>query len=363
MGRGWVFGVAAHDPHTPRETWWTGYNDQLPDGAITSGSTNPNYTQRRVMHLLSYLLESCPGREGGCPGADPTRISVSGQSMGGTGSLFLAVNYSRHFTALSSLIGGTTPHFLSTGQQATLTALWGSKDLGLPSDKGTNVWDQYDASRAVFHDKDFRNLHFSTISGKNDPTINFKAMVGISPVTNSSFLAALQKEGVGHFVVWDQRAHGSLPTWWEPLDDGSFLRRNLAFPAFSNGSADDNAGEPDGLGGFTGASQGALNQYLRWDSTNIVDTRDELAMPIRADIDTTGIDSPPRKNKYDGPLPITADVTIRRIQQFQMLPGETVNWNYNGKSGSVSANEDGSVTVPGLEIQTSFIPLVLNRPR
>ncbi len=345
-GRGWIFGIAAHDPHTPRETWWTGYNDQLPNGAITSGSTNPNYTQRRVMHLLSYLLESCPGREGGCPGADPTRISVSGQSMGGTGSFFLAVNYSRHFTGLNSRIGGTTPYFLSPDQQATLTALWGSKDLGLPSDRGINVWDQYDASRAIFHDKDFRNLHFSTISGKNDPTINFKAMVGISPVTGYSFLGALQKEGVGHFIIWDQRAHGSLARWWEPLDEYSFLRRNLAFPAFSNGSADDDAGEPDGMGGFTGASQGALNQHLRWDSANIIDTRDKLSMPIKANID----------------LPMTADVTIRRIQQFQLLPGETINWSYNGASGIVSANEDGSVTVQGLAMTIDFVPLVLTRP-
>ncbi|MCF6323920.1 MAG: hypothetical protein L3J89_06305 [Gammaproteobacteria bacterium] len=377
VGRGWIFGVAPHDPHRPTETWWTGYNNQLPDGEISNGS-NPDYTQRRVMHLLSFLLENCPGwRTEGCPGADLERISVSGQSMGGTGSHFLAINYARHFAEVSSRIGGTTPHFLSNGQQGTLASIWGSKAAGLPDEQGRNVWEHYDASRAALNDKDFRNLHFSTISGKNDPTISFNAMVGVSPVTATSFIGALQQEGIGHLVVWDQRAHGGSDpllgaTWWQktiqsPPDENFFLRRNRAFPAFSNSSTDDDSGAPDGMGGFTGTLRGAKNRYLQWDNVNIIDTRDQLSVPIKVDIDTTGTPPadpslPPQGNKYYGSLPITADATIRRIQQFQLLPGETVRWSYAGNSGTVSANNDGSVTVPNLEMLTSFTPLVLTRP-
>ena len=378
VGRHGLFGVA---PDDPVDNWWSGYNDQMPlepDQTINAG-TIPNYTQRRVMHLLSYLLDGCPDlvTEGvnECPGADPERISVFGQSMGGTGSLFLAINYARHFAEVGSRIGGTTPHFLSPGHQAQVTSFWGTKDFGLLSDRGINVWELYDSSRAALNNKDFRNLHFRTISGKKDLLIRFDAMVGLSPVTGKSFFTVLQDEGIGHFNVWDQRAHetnepGLSSVWWSemgPLNETiSFLSRNLAFPAFSNSSADDEAGEPDGLGGYTGALRGARNRYLRWDSANIVDTRSQLIMPIKVDIDTTG-DTPPAegypalKKEYYGQLPIIADVTIRRIQQFQMLPGETINWSYGGKSGTVSANDDGSVTVRGLEITISFTPLVLTR--
>ena len=376
VGRAGYFGVAPHDPNA---TWWTGYNDQLPleSGKTINIGTIPNYTQRRVMHLLSYLMNGCPdlvtNGENACPGVNPERIAVSGQSMGGTGSFFLAINYGYHFAEISTRIGGTTPHFLTLGQQDGLIRFfWGAKNLGLPDEKGTNVWDLYDSSRAALDNKHFRNLHFSTISGKNDPVISFDAMVGISPVEDISFLSALQqKEGIGHLSVWDQRAHGGnepglSANWWNALDDTSFLSRNLAFPAFSNGSADDDAGVADGMGGYTGSLRGAKNRYLRWDSANIIDTRDQLSMPIKADIDTTGTPPaagyPPTGNNYFGPLPITANVTIRRIQQFQMLPGETIHWSYNGKSETVSANDDGSVTVPGLEMTTSFTPLVFTRP-
>jgi len=375
VGRAGYFGVAPHDPNA---TWWTGYNDQLPleSGKTINTGTIPNYTQRRVMHLLSYLMNECPdlvtNGENACPGVNPERISVSGQSMGGTGSFFLAINYGYHFAEISTRIGGTTPHFLTLGQQDGLIRFfWGAKNLGLPDEKGTNVWDLYDSSRAALNNKHFRNLHFSTISGKNDPVISFDAMVGISPVEDISFLMALQQEGIGHLSAWDQRAHGGNEPglsayWWNALEDISFLSRTLAFPAFSNGSADDDAGVPDGMGGYTGTLRGAKNRYLRWDSANIIDTRDQLSMPIKADIDTTGTPPaagyPPTGNNYFGPLPITANVTIRRIQQFQMLPGETIHWSYNGKSGTVSANDDGSVTVPGLEMATSFTPLVFTRP-
>ncbi len=361
VGNAGRFGVA---PHDPVDTWWTGYSDQLPNGTATHG-TVPNYTQRRVMHLFSYLAENYPG-------VDLERVSVSGQSMGGTGAYFLALRYARHFSFIFSRIGGTTPHHLSDGQKDDLARRhWGSADLGLPTDLGVNVWQYYDASRGILNDHDFRNLHFSTVVGQNDNTIHFRHMVAASPVTGISFLSALQEKAVGHFIVWDQRAHSGSEgpplnaNWWEPLDEASALVRNQAFPAFTNGSADDDPGLPDGKGGYTGTLRGAMNRYLRWDSENITDTREQLIMPIKVDIDTKGAPPDPgypaTANHYYGPLPITADVTIRRIQHFQLLPEEAINWSYNGASGIIYANDDGSVTVPNLEMAPTYTVLTLTR--
>jgi len=367
VGRAGFFGIAPHDVNN---TWWTGYNEDLPAGPVTGG-INPNYTQRRVMHLLSYLMESCPGLAGGCPGIDPQRISISGQSMGGTGSFFLAINYGYHFSDINARLGGTTPYFLTGGQQDMLTNLWGAESLGLLNDRGVNTWQGFDSSRAALNNYFFRNLHFSTISGQNDLVIHFNAMAGASPVTDRTFFSVLQEEGIGHFSVWDQRAHTvsdpDLPgIWWEPLDEASFFRRDLAFPAFSNGSADDDEGKADGTGGFTGALRGAKNRYMRWDSDNIIDTRELLSIPIRVDIDTTGTTPPtagfpPLDNEYYGLLPITSDVTVRRIQKFQVLPEETIIWEYNGSTGIVNANSDGSVTVPNLTMVPTFTVLTLQR--
>ncbi|NOZ53108.1 MAG: hypothetical protein GXP08_08200 [Gammaproteobacteria bacterium] len=364
VGNGSRFGVA---PHDPVDTWWTGYSDQLPlpDGESIRSGTVPNYTQRRVMHLFSYLAKHYKG-------IDLERVSVSGQSMGGTGSYFLALRYARHFSFIFSRIGGTTPHYLSDGQQRDLGRRhWGLADLGLSSDLGTNIWQLYDASRGILNDYDFRNLHFSTVVGQNDNTIHFRHMVAPSPVTGVSFLDALQNKAVGHYIVWDQRGHSGSEgpplnaNWWTPLDDASALVRNRAFPAFTNGSADDDPGLPDGQDGYTGTLRGAINRYLRWDSANIVDTREQLSMPVKVDVDTSGIPPnpgyPPTENHYYGPLPITTDVTMRRIQNFQLLPGEAVRWRYKDASGIVSANADGSVTVPNLEMASTYTVLTLTR--
>ncbi|MCF6264895.1 MAG: hypothetical protein L3J24_15085, partial [Xanthomonadales bacterium] len=102
----------AISPHDSNNTWWTGYNDQFPDGDASQG-TVPNYTQRRVMHLLSYLVEHYQG-------VDLDRVSIGGQSMGGTGAHFTALRYARHFASVFSRIGGTAAQLLSTGQQGML---------------------------------------------------------------------------------------------------------------------------------------------------------------------------------------------------------------------------------------------------
>ena len=94
-------------------------------------------------------------------------------------------------------------------------------------------------------------------------------------------------------VVWDEGGHGSADPflgnrWWDnwnrATDEITFLHRKLAFPAFSNSSADDDPGDggPNGRQtwddtrgyagsvstpgdtGFNGQLAGARNRYLRW---------------------------------------------------------------------------------------------------
>ncbi len=363
-GTGGGSGHFAVSPNDTENTWWTGYNDQMPNGVLVDG-TVANYTQRRAMHLFSYLVANYPG-------VDLERVSVSGQSMGGTGSHFLALRYARHFNLISSRIGGTASQLLSNGQQTMLRAFWGGDvSEGIIDDLGYNVWEFYDSSRALLEDKDFRNLHFTSVVGQNDNTINFRHMVGQSPLTGLSFIDALQQEGVGHYIVWDQRAHGATEgpplgaNWWRPIDSDSILVRNKAFPAFSNSSADDNPGVPDGANGFTGRLRGVINRYQRWDGTNIVDTRELFSIPLKVDIDTSGTPPdpkyPPKDNFFYGTTPIISDITIRRFQNFQLIAGESVNWQYNGQSGIVLANNDGSVTLSNLEMMPTFTELVLTR--
>ena len=354
-----LFGLSPHDSDN---TWWTGYNDQYPDGVLADGVVH-NHTQRRVMHLLSYMVENYPG-------VDLNRVRADGQSMGGTGSFFLALRYARHLTSINSRIGGTSVHFIYNGSSPRLIQYWGTQDLMVMNDLNINAWNYFDVSRGLIADRSFRNMYFTSTVGKNDSLIVFDHVVKNSPVTGVSFFNTVQQQAIGHFLIWDQRAHSSSDGdlggfWWEPLDVASELVRNRAFPVFTNSSADDDVGTPDGLGGYTGSLRGGINRYQRWDSLNIVDTRDLLSVPIKVDIDTTGTPPetgfPPLNNYYYGVTPIVNDITIRRIQLFQVLPNEAINWTYDSNSGSVNANSDGSITISNIAMKTTYTTLTLQR--
>jgi hypothetical protein len=59
----------------------------------------------------------------------------------------------------------------------------------------------------------------------------------------------------------------------------------------------------------------------------------------------------------------TVDVTPRRVQRFQCLPGERIRWSFGKARGTVTAAADGSVTVPRLRLDEAWTSLVLEHER
>ncbi len=383
-GTGDQFRIYAHDPDN---TYWWGYSDQLPSGNPTTG-TVPNYTQRRVLHLLEWVLRTYPG-------ADPNRVYATGGSMGGAGSAALGLLYARHFCYVHSTIGQVIPRNHRPARISQLSTLWVSPADNLPDAFGMGNWDRGDLTRALVGVPEARNQFIYTKHGKDDSTIHFGAVVMDSPLTGLSFFDAAQNERIGHYVVWDEGGHGSNDPvmgshWWDDdfsliFDTTTYLRRDLPFPAFTHCAIDRDPGDGTGNGqqtwsdsagyagtvsvvgdtGWSGDIAGTRNRYLRWDSTNIIDTIDQLAMPLKV-LDGTGEDPPqtgypPKYDQLDDPLPVTVDVTVRRAQSFRCLAGEVLDWEFGTSNGSVTANQDGSVTVPALALTGTYTTLVLTR--
>ena len=374
-------------PHDSMNTYWWGYSEKLPDGEPDSG-TVPNYTQRRVLHLLEWVLENYPS-------ADANRVYVSGSSMGGAGSLKLGYLYGRHFAWVDSTLGQTIARNHRPYRITTLDNFWGDPALDLADHTGASVWDRLDMTRALAENPEARNQAVKTRHGKDDPTIHFGAAVQTSPLTGLSYYEALQAHRAGHYVIWDEGGHGSSDpvlgsSWWDngwsPIfDDTTFYQSNLAFPAFSNSSVDDDPGDGDGNGnqtwddstgysgtesiagdtGWNGEFAGARNRFLRWDSTNIVDSFEGFEVDLWVLNGSGG--SPPQDgypatgDQLDGELPVTVDVTIRRAQAFQLEPGEPVRWRFDDQAGEVEARVDGSVTIPALPLNLSPTRLILSR--
>jgi len=103
---------------------------------------------------------------------------------------------------------------------------------------------------------------------------------------------------------------------------------------------------------------------LRWDSTRIIDTPERLELPLRVLSGSGGL--PPRPgypttgDLLPGQLPVQVEVTPRRLQQFQLAPGETVHWSFGDQHGSVTTDPTGAATVP-LRLDITWQTLVMTR--
>jgi hypothetical protein len=375
-------------PADPMDSYWWGYSENLPAGSPTAGSV-PNYTQRRALHLLGWVLNNYPG-------ADPERVWVTGNSMGGAGALKLGLLKARHFCYVESVIGQTVAALHRPLRVEQLSTFWGTPTDNLDSGDDTNgVWHRLDLTRAIRDNVEVRRQFVFTKHSKDDPIIHFGSVVQKSPLTAVSFYEALQTYRLGHYVVWDEGGHGQDdpllgPFWsdwdWNRITDSqSSLRRDLPFPAFHKSSADQDPGDGTGNGkivwhensgyagdlstpgdtGWAGDIAGARNRFLRWDSSKIIDARDRIEMPLRVfdgeGKDPPAVGYPSIGNKVDASLPIQVSVSIRRVQHFQCLPGESIAWTLGEQSGSVVADDAGLVTVEKLKLTTQWQTLVLQR--
>jgi len=351
-------------PFDPLNTYWWGYAERGP-GVSPEAGTVPDFTARRVLHLVEYVLRHHP--------ADPERVYLSGHSMGGSGSLSIGAWYGRHFAFVESTSGQTVARNHRPSRLAQLSGLWGAPRANLSSGLGLGVWDALDLTWVLEHHPEAREQFLFVRHAKDDTVIHFGAAVLPSPLTTRPFYETLQAERIGHVVVWDEGGHShgdpSRPAgWWQTgwslaHDPVTYLRRDLAFPAFTRASTDDWPGDGSGNGrrpwseeaGFAGAVEtpgdtgwsgdpaGARNLGFRWDSRTLVDTEQVFEVALMAT------------------EPARADVTPRRVQGFRCLPGERVGWHLGEASGVVEADAEGVPTVPQLPLGPAWQTLRLSR--
>lgn len=361
-------------PADPDTTYWWGYDGQP-------------YTARRVLQLLGWVLDTFPG-------ADPERAYVVGTSMGGAGALTLGLLHARHWADAEADWAQAVPRRQRPGRLKPLMRLWGE-----PPRKGDmagqNPWDLQDVTRILVEERSARDQFLYVRHGKDDPVIHFGAAIMPSKLTDLSLYQALELARVGHYVVWDEAGHGPADPvlgkhWWDRgwsrvADPVTFVRRDLAFPAFTNSSANDEPGDgpraeappydptrgysrkvgTPGDTGWNGSVAGVLNRWLRWDARRIVDEFDRLELPLFV---VSGEGAPPPRPGYPtkgdlrpDPAPIRVTVTPRRVQRFRCLPSERVRWRFGAASGVVEADADGVVTIRDLEVKTTPEVLVLER--
>jgi len=123
------------------------------------------------------------------------------------------------------------------------------------------------------------------------------------------------------------------------------IRKNEAYPVFTGASTDNvypgsqNLAAPD--------QAGQINGYFRW--KNVTDSPEKFAMQLRL----------VKKNELSKPLDVpesaTADVTLRRLQSFHVMPGKTYRWRMISdgsdlQSGTVRSDDAGLLVIPKVRI-------------
>jgi hypothetical protein len=287
--------------------WWWGYHaiERAPQRYAES------YTpaERRLIAEIEWVLASFP--------IDRDRVYLSGVSMGGSGSLGLGMCRGDLFAAINVIVPAYAKHAL------------------------------------------FRMQH-----GEHPdppPVFDFTSQIDAWARGHEDFIAYCHANRFFLAMTWGHANHtGDARKFASPLGEFPWLtiRRNEAYPVFAEASTDNHY---PGFQNTTAPDQhGQSNAFFRWH--NLKDTESAFAMELRL----IGKDELHDAHEMACPTTATADVTLRRLQRFTLPAGTRFSWKMiaNGRirqSGESTVDATGSLTIPGLVIETAAAELRIGR--
>jgi hypothetical protein len=339
----WVITI---DDWTPNSTdfsltYYYGYHEGYDmfsgTNAVPSSGTLFNYTGVRVIHTVEWALKNLP--------VDTTRTYVTGYSMGATGTVFTVMMIPSKIAAMFIIapwLDLTIPPPTNPGPAAIVNRLWGTAETNLPTNQGYTRNERLDAFFLLRAHEDNSFPVVYTFCGKADLSTGWEEKVALYNLMDSTRL------GGHHF--WSNTNHYQVlmsSPWAPSFPNFSFLtkyRTNLSYPAFSHCSINDNPGNGNPT---NGDAIGSINGHLDWND-NIVDStnRWEITLRLKNLSTTFGSDIAPDS--------ATTDVSLRRLQAFNVPPGYGINWENRRRNTVVQqgffAYSGGLITIPGVKV-------------
>jgi hypothetical protein len=130
------------------------------------------------------------------------------------------------------------------------------------------------------------------------------------------------------------------------------VKKNEAYPVFTNASTNDQLPWPDNL---SDKKSGQVNGFFRW--KDVRDTPEAVEMSLFL------VKPSELKTKFAIPAEATADVSLRRLQVLRVAPGETVRWTFGTARGEAQADAMGCITVPRLKITAEPVTLRVGKAK
>lgn len=339
-------------PIDQSQTWFFGFardHDFRRGGDMGAGDTIVNYTEQRLLRMLYDLRRAPPAQA-----VDVHRQYIYGQSMGGSGTLAMALRYPNVFAAAYASEPMTDYRASGDGGgtdwRDDLAAKWGAIELNLPvaldgpggwagpllKYRGTGVWDWQNHRANVVSRSGDEIVPLGMAHGTNDTIIEW-ATQG-RPVY-AAFNRARRVWG-GAVSDADHSWLGFLglpPSLGMDSSQAPFygfqVKGNESMPGLSDGSTDLQL-PPTATGGFNQLIEWA-SSWNAWDAPPL-DTLARWQISLRATGDTQQ----------------TVSVTPRRLQVFRTSPGTVVRWTNvriaDGvvlQNGLATADADGLISI------------------
>lgn len=294
--------------------WWGGPqpNEKQPKNL----GLQPTPAERRVEDTVRWVLSQYP--------TNPDRVYLTGISMGGSGSLGIGMPRGDLFASIMVHVPAGALHVEQRMPFPPLEAAAGSKRPDPPV--------------------------VVAYSGVNDGWARDQAIL----------LKGMRAGRYALIDFWGHSGHDSTRQSIASKCDLAFsfpwleIRKNEAYPAFTSATSDSRAPwlTADGV---PADPSGQINAFFRW--KNVLDTPKSFAIELRLlnpeEITTT----------LPVPTESTADVTLRRLQNFHAAGGQEIEWEFRRQhevlaKGAVKADEAGLLTIPQLKI--TRLPTVLH---
>ena len=339
--------IKSTDTTKYQKTYWIGYWEgydrfQLPSTQpVPDNGLVVDYTMRRIDWELGWILDN--------ENVDPKRVSLLGGSMGGRGANYQARVHPERYAAYLTLSAGLVP-LDPSGVDPIVGSAAQNVQTNLPGSPG--VCDVMNPKTPLSDTE--RDIPFGKcVSGRNDPMAVWSA-------EQVQMYKDLNDTGWGSHIYWDERGHVYTEgSYWADsprlkAKELTLQRSDRSFPAFFNDDQDTfTAGRQPDMGNgdpADGATSGTWGGYYDWNRDTLVDS------PRLWEATIFLVSSSSNANDIATFNSSTADVAIRRPQQFAPPAGTTVDWSLTRLSDSQLLQSGQSTVAPnGLVIVSGLI--------
>ena len=298
--------------HGARDWWWGGMHAKDQGLIKRNSGGDPMPVEKRVIDTVKWVLQKYE--------LDPNRVYLSGNSMGGSGTLGIGLRHGDVFAAIKANVPAGVEHA---------------------------------AQRMYFSPQ---SMPDNVILPEPPVTIDYSAPNDGWAEGHDRFVKSMNDRKYSLYFYWGPFGHANNSAQIMKVNDliDSFdwlsIKKNEAYAVFTNASSNSKLPWPEDV---KSSVAGQVNAFFRW--KNMSDSAAKFEMSLFL------INAADVKTQFEIPKEASADVTLRRVQSFRLKPGDAFHWTFGTAKGDGKADAQGLVTLPALKMTAEPTTLSVTR--